>query len=157
MKHQIVLILYNLRSVYNTGAIFRTAEAAGIGNIYLIGTTPAPRDRFGRLRTDFTKTSLGAEKTIAWEKRERIFSLLGQLKKEKFKIIALEQSSKSRDYKKIHPSAKTAIILGNEVSGLPKKILDKCDEIGEIKMLGRKESLNVSVAAGIFIFRLLNI
>jgi 23S rRNA (guanosine2251-2'-O)-methyltransferase len=157
MKKDIILILNDIRSTHNVGAIFRTADACGISKIYLIGTTPAPIDRFGRERKDVAKTALGAEKTIPWEYFENINPLLTKLKKEKFEIIAIEQSKNSVDYKKVQLKNNSAIILGNEVNGISKKILYKCDIIVEIPMMGKKESLNVSVATGIVLFRILGI
>ncbi len=122
-KQNIVLILHDIRSVYNVGAIFRTADAAGVSKIYLSGVTPLPIDRFGRKRKDFAKCALGAEENVAWEKMEEILTLISKLKKDGYKIIAVEQDKKSVDYKKIKIGEKTAIILGNEVAGLPKNIL----------------------------------
>ena len=154
---QNVLILNDIRSTHNVGAIFRTADACGISKIYLIGTTPAPIDRFGRERKDVAKTALGAEKTIPWEYLKTITPLLTKLKKEKFEIIAIEQSKNSVDYKKVQLKNNSAIILGNEVTGISKNILNKCDIIVEIPMMGKKESLNVSVATGVVLFRILGI
>ncbi len=153
-RGEICLALHNIRSVYNVGAIFRTADAVGVSKIYLCGYTPAPIDRFGRARKDVAKAALGAEKTIAWESVEDISDLISQLKKEKYKILALEQDEKSIDYKEAKLSNKNVLILGEEVNGIEKDILKKCDEILEIPMKGEKESLNVSVAAGVMLFSL---
>ncbi|PIT96647.1 RNA methyltransferase [Candidatus Campbellbacteria bacterium CG10_big_fil_rev_8_21_14_0_10_35_52] len=156
-KNPVYLILHNIRSVQNVGAIFRTADASGISKIYLTGYTPTPIDRFGRARKDFAKTALGAQNTVAWESVSSINLLIKRLKKEEIKIIAIEQSKNAIDYKKIKIKFPSAFIFGNEVKGLSKSILKKSDKIAYIKMLGRKESLNVSVAIGIFIFRVLKI
>lgn len=163
-KKEVYLILHNIRSAQNVGAIFRTSDAAGISKIYLTGYTPAPVDRFGRARKDIAKTALGAEKNIEWKHIKSISSLVKKLKKEKtipagrqVKIIAVEQSEKAIDYKKIKIKSPTMFIFGNEVRGLSKSILNNSDTVAQIPMLGKKESLNVSVAAGIFIFRVLNI
>ena len=150
---EVVIILPDLRSVYNVGAIFRTAEAIGASKIFLSGTTPAPVDRFGRIRKDFAKSSLGSEKNIAWEHVDSLKKLINKIKKDGFEIIAVEQTKKSVDYKEIRPKKKTAIIFGNEVAGISKSILKIADKIAEIPMRGKKESLNVSVAAGIVLFR----
>jgi 23S rRNA (guanosine2251-2'-O)-methyltransferase len=152
-----ILILHNIRSVENVGAMFRTADAAGIDKIYLVGYTPAPLDRFGRKRGDLAKSALGAEEFVAWEQKKTILPLIAKLKKEKYQIIAIEQDKKSIDYKKVKLAHKNAFIVGTEVTGIPKNILEKCDIIAEIPMRGKKESLNVSVATGIALFRLLNI
>jgi len=156
-KREIVVVLDNIRSVLNTGAIFRTSDAAGIMKIYLCGCTPTPIDRFNRSRKDFAKTALGAEKAVAWEYKKTTTEVLRELKKKGFEMVAIEQSPKSQDYKKIKIKNKTAIILGNEVLGVSVTVLKQTDIIAEIPMLGEKESLNVSVAYGIVLFRLLNI
>ena len=148
------LILHNIRSTYNVGAIFRTADAVGVSKIYLSGYTPVPLDKFGRIRKDIAKTALGAEKNIAWEYNKNIGTLISKLKKEQVQLIALEQSEKSVDYRKVKTKQKTALILGNEVRGVSKQILDKCDVIAELPMKGKKESLNVSVAAGVAMFQI---
>jgi tRNA G18 (ribose-2'-O)-methylase SpoU len=157
VKKEIVVILDNVRSVLNTGAIFRTSDAAGIAKIYLCGYTPTPIDRFNRARKDFAKTALGAEKTVAWEYKKTTTEALRELKKAGFQIVAIEQDKKSEDYKKIKIKNKTAIVLGNEVLGVRQSVLKQADVIVEIPMMGKKESLNVSVAFGIVLFRLLNI
>jgi tRNA G18 (ribose-2'-O)-methylase SpoU len=158
MKNQKnILILYNIRSVSNVGAMFRTADAAGIDEIYLTGYTPTPLDRFGRKRGDLAKSALGAEEFVPWEQKKNIFPLLAELKREKFLIIGIEQNKKSVDYKKVKLKNKNAFIVGAEVTGIPKNILKKCNIIAEIPMRGQKESLNVSVALGVFLFRVLDV
>ncbi|MFZ2149966.1 MAG: TrmH family RNA methyltransferase [Minisyncoccia bacterium] len=156
-KQENVVILHNIRSVENVGAMFRTADAAGVNKIYLTGYTPAPLDRFGRKRGDMAKSALGAEEFVVWEQKKSISSLLAKLKKENFHTIAIEQDKRSVDYKKVKIKAKNAFIVGPEVTGIPRNILDKCDVVAEIPMLGKKESLNVSVALGIGLFRILNL
>ena len=152
-KKRVYIILHNIRSIHNVGSIFRTADAIGVTRIYLTGYTPAPIDRFGRARKDFSKASLGAEKSMQWEKRKNISALLLELKKGGTQIIAVEQSAHSIDYKKVRAKASAAVVLGNEVTGIPLKVLELCDCIAEIPMRGRKESLNVSVSAGVALFR----
>ncbi len=152
-----ILILHNIRSVENVGAMFRTADAGGIDKIYLVGVTPAPLDRFGRKRQDLAKSALGAEEFVKWESKKTLLPLLTKLKKENYFIIGIEQSENSIDYKKVKLKEKNAFIVGTEVSGIPENILKKCDVIAEIPMRGKKESLNVSVAFGIALFRMLKI
>jgi len=149
-----VLILPDIRSAINVGAIFRTADAVGIDKIYLTGFTPRPTDKFGRIQKDIAKSALGAEGWIPWEYFVDLEKLLLKLKKDGFQIIAIEQDEKSVDYRKIKAKDKTAIILGGEVKGLSKEILNKCDVVAEIKMYGKKESLNVSVACGVVLFQI---
>ena len=152
-----ILILHDIRSTQNVGATFRTADAVGINKIYLTGYTPTPLDRFGKKRRDLAKSALGAEEFMPWEQKKNIFPLLAKLKKEKFLIIGIEQAENSIDYKKVKLQHKNVFIMGAEVAGIPKKILQKCDIVVEIPMKGKKESLNVSVACGIALFRILEI
>ena len=151
-----ILILENLRSIENVGSIFRTADGFGVSKIILVGTTPAPLDRFGRKRTDFAKVSLGAEDSMDWEHRKDIGEAIEELKSQGFKIISLEQNPEARKLKSGHKEEKPfALIVGNEVDGISKEALNMSDEIVEIDMMGSKESLNVSVAAGVALFVLL--
>lgn len=152
-----IAILDNIRSVHNVGSIFRTADAAGIKKIYLCGVTPAPLDRFGKVRSQFTKVSLGAERTVQWERCEKAAATLILLKKEGYVICALEQSARSIPYYRLPrnvPFQKIALLVGNEVNGLSPLLLCKADYILEIPMHGKKESLNVGVALGIVAFAL---
>ncbi len=153
---EIRIILDNIRSVHNVGSIFRTAETLGISKIYCLETTPTPLDRFKNKRKDFAKVSLGAEEIVAWEHIDDIKGLVKELKKDGFKIVSLEQDEKSVDYKKINISGNTVIVLGNEVDGVSKYLLQESDEIAEIPMMGKKESLNVSVAGAVFLYRILD-
>lgn len=149
---EIVLILNDIRSVENVGSIFRTADAAGVSKIYFSGYTPAPLDRFGRKRRDIAKVSLGAEETVAWEQIENIPRLIQALKKEGYTVVAVEQDASSVPYTDIPGQEKIAFIFGNEVEGLSRDILKQCDVTAEIPMHGKKESLNVAVAAGVILF-----
>ena len=144
-----VVILDNIRSVYNVGSIFRTSDALGVNKIYLCGTTPTPIDRFGRARQDLVKVALGAEKDINWEYCSDTKEIIKKLKKEKFQIIAVEQDRKSVNFKKVKLKYPLAIVIGNEVGGIDKKTLALSHVIAEIPMVGKKESLNVSVSFGI--------
>jgi tRNA G18 (ribose-2'-O)-methylase SpoU len=167
-----VVILHNIRSTHNVGSIFRTADAAGVEKIYLCGITPAPTDRFGRVNEKIAKVALGADKWVEWEKISRTTAVIDKIKKsarnasasvaggDGYKILAIEQSNRSVPYQKIKLSKKdlekTALVVGNEIEGLPLAILRRADKILEIKMRGKKESLNVAVAFGIVAFNLIN-
>ena len=94
---------------------------------------------------------------MSWEQRKNIFPLLTKLKKEKYFIVAIEQAKNSVDYKKVKLKQKNVFIVGAEVAGIPKNVLEKCDIIAEIPMKGKKESLNVSVACGVALFRILGV
>lgn len=168
MQGNSVVILDNIRSVHNVGSIFRTSDAGGISKIYLTGYTPSPLDRFGKERSDLAKAALGAEKSVAWESTKTVLSVIKKLKKEGYTIIAIEQAENSVDYKKVKNGrvgkgglgknvAKVAFLMGNEVDGVSPAILKHCDIVAEIPMKGKKESLNVSVAFGIAVFRMLGV
>lgn len=152
---EIHLLLTDIRSTHNVGSIFRTADGAGVKKIYLSSITPAPVDRFGRARADIAKVALGAEKSVAWESVRDVRVLIKEKKKEGFQIIAVEQDEKAIDYKKLKTKEKILIIMGEEVNGIGKDILHLCNKIIEIPMLGKKESLNVSVATGIVLYNLI--
>ncbi|MDP1719087.1 MAG: TrmH family RNA methyltransferase [bacterium] len=168
-----VVILHSVRSLHNVGSIFRTADAAGIEKLYLCGITPTPFDQFGAIRPQVAKVSLGAEKSVAWEKVVSTSRLIDRLKKDGYKILALEQASGSVPYQRFPKpqtlKSKTCLLVGHEVKGLPPSILRKTDRILEIPMRGAmvrqahhprrsgrgKESLNVGVAFGIAVFKLI--
>ena len=155
-SRDIRLLLDNIRSVHNVGSIFRTAETIGVTYIYCLGTTPVPVDRFGQKRGDFAKVALGAEDIVRWKHVDIPANLLRGLKKDGFTFVALEQADNSVDYKKVRRRQKMLIIIGNEVDGVSKKLLDSSHFVAEIPMKGKKESLNVSVATGIFLYRLMD-
>ncbi|MFA5132414.1 MAG: TrmH family RNA methyltransferase [Candidatus Paceibacterota bacterium] len=154
-----IAVLDNLRSVHNVGSIFRTCNAVGIEKIYLCGTTPTPLDKKGGRRKDFAKVALGAEDTVLWEYIESTASCIDTLSATGFYCIALEQADTSVDYKNVDVTGKEniAFIIGNEVDGILPDVVSKCDVVAEIPMLGTKESLNVTIAFGIAVYRILGI
>lgn len=156
-KNKSVVVLYNIRSTHNVGSIFRTGDAAGISHVYLIGYTPTPIDRFGRPQPDIAKTALGAEISIPWSHHDTIDTVTAGLKEKGYQVVAIEQSLDSVDYKEVKVSEMVAFIVGEEVAGLPEEVLKSADIVAEIPMAGTKESLNVSVAFGIAIFRILGL
>lgn len=171
-----IVILHNIRSLHNVGSIFRTADAVGAEKIYICGITPTPTDRFGRVRSQFAKVALDAEKTVPWEwqdcEKTTTLKTIKRLKRDGYKIFAVEQSKDSIPYYKLPKSltknSKFGLVVGNEVNGLPPSILKLADKVLEIPMRGQtiknarhpknigrgKESLNVAVAFGIVAFRL---
>jgi len=153
---EVVVILHNIRSAQNVGAIFRTADAIGVTKIYLTGYTPQPLDRFGRPDSKITKTALGAELHIPWEYHKNLPGLCGKLKEEGYTVVGVEQDKRAVDYKSYVPTRKTVLLMGNEVLGISPALRKRCDVLVEIPMRGKKESLNVSVAFGIAIYRLLD-
>lgn len=154
-----VAVLDNLRSVYNVGSIFRTANACGIEKIILCGITPTPLDKKGRKRSDFAKVALGAEDVVAWEYSDTTMDVLTKLKSEGFYIVAIEQDESSVDYKSVSLEGKEKVtfVIGAEVDGMSKEALSLCDAVAEIPMLGTKESLNVTIAFGIAVYRMLGV
>lgn len=156
-----VVILDNVRSTHNVGSIFRTSDAAGVPNIYLLGITPSPVDRFGRVQPEIAKTSLGATNSVAWEKvgegdtlaAAEGVALVQKLKSEGYTVVAVEQAENSVLLHDFKPPEKVAYIFGAEVEGVQPELIEVADNTLEIPMLGMKESLNVSVTAGIILFR----
>jgi len=158
MEKELYLILHNIRSAYNVGSIMRTSDGAGVKKIYLTGYTPSPAEEklnSNKGQRRISKTALGAEKSVIWEKEKDIFKLLEKLKKEKVEIISLECDARSVDFRKAKYKSPCALILGNEVTGIEEDILSKSDIIAEIPMRGQKESLNVAISAGIAIYEIL--
>jgi 23S rRNA (guanosine2251-2'-O)-methyltransferase len=180
-----VVILNNIRSLYNVGSIFRTADGAGAEKLYLCGITPAPIDVFGKDRAQIAKVALGAQHSVPWEKVASASVLIKKLKIQGYRIFAVEQAKNSILYCALPKSyilsssaeggsssgGKFCLVFGAEVTGLPSSIVKLCDKILEIPMRGmlvgearhprhdrgknkRKESLNVSVAAGIVMYAL---
>lgn len=143
------LIAHNIRSLHNVGAIFRSADAFALERLYLTGYTPTPP------RKEIAKVALGGEDRVEWEPREDVLSLIADLKKEGFKVVALENAPGSTDLSAFAENAdltKTALVLGSEVEGVPADVLAACDAAVEIPLPGKKRSLNVSVATGVALF-----
>lgn len=147
-------MLDNVRSAWNVGSIFRTADGLGIGRLYLCGITPTPED--GAVR----KTSLGAEQSVDWEYSRDALEMGMALKKKGHLLIALEQDSRAiplKNWQSPRPASQPAVlIVGNEVTGVDPHVLAICEHIIHIPMYGSKRSLNVEVAFGITAFQLLS-
>lgn len=162
----IVAVLDNIRSLYNVGSIFRTADAFGVEHIYLCGMTGRPDDELTQSRIH--KTALGAEESVSWSYFEETTDAIKQLKKDDYIIVALEQTPQAlnildRDGFSFEVTgglleggavAPLALVVGHEVFGVSASVLKLCDQHLQIPMLGQKESLNVSVAFGIAISHL---
>ncbi len=144
-KIPLVVVLDNVRSMHNVGAVFRTADAFLVEKIILCGITPVPPHR------EIHKAALGATESVDWIYEKNISDALQNLKEKNFKIIGIEQTSNSEiitDYQ-INTKEKYALVLGNEVDGLSDEALPLYDTFLEIPQLGTKHSLNVSVCGGI--------
>ncbi len=148
VRRDIVVVLSNIRSLYNVGAFFRTADAAGITKIVCCGITGTPDNK--RL----WKVSLGAEKTVPWEQYESSLEAIAALKKEGYQIVAAELTDDSTLYTEASYTDKIAVVFGAEVEGLQEDELKVCDEIVHLPMRGHKESLNVSVVGGVLLYYL---
>lgn len=149
----VFIVLDNVRSAYNVGAIFRTADGAGVKKIFLAGYTPTPIDRFGRVQPDIQKTSLGASEMVEWERAADVLTVVEQLKDAGVTVVALEQTPQSISLAQLTRVEKIAYVFGNEITGVSSATCEACDYIVALPMLGAKESLNVSVAAGIVMYR----
>ncbi len=147
-RKEIFLICHNVRSLHNVGAMFRTADVFGVAKIYLCGYTGTPP------RKEITKVALGADTWIPWEHRTVTSALIKKLKTQGVHIVALETGSKTTALLKYKPSFPLALIVGNELTGIPASLLKLADDVVTIPMLGQKESLNVSVAAGVALYSL---
>lgn len=143
MKKDFFVICDNIRSLENIGSIFRTADAVGASRVYLCGISGRPP------HDKISKTALGAEKTIPFEYYAQTGRLVKKLQSEGVRVIALEQDRRAVDYRKFKPTFPLALMAGNEVKGISKRILRRVDGIISLPMAGAKESLNVAVAFGI--------
>lgn len=144
------VVVDNVRSLENVGSIFRTADALGVTKIFLCGISGKPPHQ------KISKTALGAEKTIPFEYHKQTWRLVEKLKKEGIHIISLEQHKKAIDYQKLNVKFPLALVIGNEVKGVSKKVLELSDKIIFLPMKGQKESLNVSVAFGVAGYQIRN-
>ena len=148
MTRHIRLLAHNVRSLWNVGSFFRTCDALGVEKVYLTGYTGCPP------RKEISKTSLGADEWIPWETHPDPVFLLQSIRDEGFSIAALELSPKAVPLLEYDVPDRVCLIVGNELTGVPQELLRPDDTIVEIPMLGKKESLNVAVAAGIALHRL---
>jgi 23S rRNA (guanosine2251-2'-O)-methyltransferase len=161
-NHALYLILDNIRSAHNVGAILRTCDAAGVAGVYACGYTPYPLlqsdDRPSHIAASnaraIAKTALGAEKTVPVLHFPETQSAISEAKQLGFKIMVLEQSERSLNLYRYTPTGPLALVVGNEVDGVSPEALAAADSILELPMLGRKESLNVAVSTGIALYHL---
>ena len=148
-KFPFVIVLENIRSLNNVGSFFRTADAFRAETMYLGGYTPHPPHR------EITKSALGAELAVAWEKVEDIVALVEKLRRDGYTVVAVEQVRDSvplQDFRPVRGS-KHAFVFGNEVEGVSEEVLAKADLCVEIPQFGTKHSFNVSVSAGIVLWK----
>ncbi len=144
------VVLNNIRSLYNVGSIFRTADGVGIEKLWICGITGFPPD------SQISKTALGAENEVPWEYRKEACSVLRELKTRGYKIVFLEQVEGSAPYQDYEPTGPVCLVVGNEVEGVSEDLLSLCDGTIEIEMAGLKNSLNVAVAFGVVAYHFRN-
>ena len=149
-KKPITIILDNIRSAHNVGSIFRTSDAFLIKKIILCGITPTPPNN------DIRKSALGSTESVDWEYQENTEHAVNILKKEDYEIIAVEQVEESTSLIKFKSTKPIALIFGHEVDGVQQKIIDMCDQTIEITQWGTKHSLNISISAGIVLWKTAN-
>lgn len=156
----IVVIAHNIRSAHNVGAIFRTCEGFGVSKLILSGYTPYPHSEsdtrlphiYEKLTAQIHKSALGAEQLVPFE--YQTLPDFATLRREGFTIAGLEQDERSIKLSDFHAPEKVALLLGEEVHGIAGELRQACDVLLEIPMSGKKESFNVSVAAGIALYAL---
>lgn len=148
-ENRLSALLDNVRSAWNVGAIFRTADGLGISKLYLCGITPTPDNEAVR------KTSLGSEETVSWDYAPNALEYAKNLKNDGYKLIALEQDERSKPIEQVDNLSPIVLVVGNEVTGVDPELLDFCDQIVHIPMRGQKRSFNVEVAFAITAYALL--
>lgn len=144
------VVLNNIRSLYNVGSIFRTADGAGVEKLWICGITGHPPD------TQISKTALGAEMEVPWEYRRDACEVLRELKLRGYQIVFLEQLAESTPYQDFRPLGPICLVLGNEIAGVSEELVALCDKTLEIEMAGLKNSLNVAVAFGVVAYHIRN-
>ncbi len=145
------ILLHNVRSMHNVGAAFRSADAFGISQLLLSGYTPTPP------RPEISKTAIGAEKHLEWQSSENPVQTIKELKKEDYRLVALEQMTGSvllPNYT-LPKKQKICLLFGNEVTGIDEELLPHIDDFVEIPQYGHKHSLNVSVTVGVALYAFL--
>ena len=149
-KLPLVVVLDNIRSMYNVGSVFRTADAFRIEKIYLCGITSTPP------HMEIHKTALGAEESVSWEYISETVDIVDKLREDGYTVYALEQveGSTMLDKLKLNKGQKVAIVMGNEVKGVQQEVINHSDGCIEIPQYGTKHSLNVSVTTGIVLWDL---
>ena len=146
-KHPIILIIDSVRSAYNIGSIFRSADSAGIEKIILCGYCPIPP------REDISKTALDADSTVVWEYMKQCKDAILDCKEKGYTVLAVELTDLGIAYDALEARHyPLALVVGNEVSGIDDECIAICDSAIEIPMYGVKHSLNVAVASGIIIY-----
>jgi len=150
-KLPVVVVLENVRSAYNVGSVFRTADAFLLESIYLCGYTAFPPHK------EIRKTALGAEETVDWKHFKIVGDALADLRGRGYRIYAAEQAEGSVALHRFQPEGGVAIVFGNEVTGVEQATIAECDGCIEIPQLGMKHSLNVSVAAGVVLWEVVRL
>lgn len=149
-KLPVIAVMENIRSAYNVGSIFRTADAFLLQSIYICGYTAYPPHK------EIKKTALGAEDSVAWKYFRKIEEAIAEIRQEGYKVYAVEQAVDSWKLGSFAVEEdKIAVIFGNEVTGVEQSTIQLCDGVIEIPQLGMKHSLNVATAAGVVLWELI--
>ncbi len=151
---RVVVLLDNIRSLYNTGSILRTADASGVERVVLCGITPRP-DQGSRQRRAIAKTALGAEDTVSWEYQADTASALTTLTADGYQLVAVETTPDAVNLFEWTPRWPVCLVFGHEVDGVSPGLAPHVDAVIRIPMLGHKRSLNVATAAGVVLYELL--
>ena len=163
-KIPLTVVLNNIRSLYNVGSIFRTADGVGVEKIWLCGITGTPGkhradflrrpDHAERMKSQIAKTALGAEESVPWDYATDAGEIIDGLRKAGYTIVLLEQTEESIPYEELKIETPVCLVMGNEIRGVSKGLLPQCDVAVDIEMAGLKNSLNVTVAFGILAYHI---
>lgn len=146
MKPALMVLLENIRSAYNVGSIFRTADSAGVARLYLTGYTAYPP------HPKLEKTALGSLTSVPWEHHESAITVVQTLQKQGVRVLAAEVADVATSIYEIGFTEDTCLVFGNEVDGVSQELLSRVDGVVRVPMFGMKESLNVATAAGVVIY-----
>jgi tRNA G18 (ribose-2'-O)-methylase SpoU len=157
---KINLIVHNIRSAHNVGALLRTSEGLGVSRVYLTGYSPYPTNKADtrlphiakKVDAQIAKTALGAQNNTFWQQKDDVLGLIMSLRTDGWIIAGLEQNKYSVDLNRYRPPNKITLVVGNEISGIENDVLDLCDDLVEIPMFGKKESFNVVEAASMALY-----
>lgn len=148
-RNPIYLILDEVIDTYNIGSLFRLSDAVGVTKMYLCGNMEYPPS------SRVHKAAVGTENWVPWEKANTTLDVIKKLKQEGVEVIAVEQDSRSISYKNLRPNFPVAVVVGNETTGISKEVLDECDKIVELPMIGINNSFNVWGSAAVIAYKIL--
>lgn len=148
MKNELILVLDNIRSLYNVGSMFRSADGFGVAKIYLCGITGTPEQH------GVQKVALGAELSVPWEHCPQTWHVVEDLRRRGYRVVGLERAAGAVSLPEVRENPPLALVVGNEIRGLTPALRRRLDAVIEIPMLGTKNSFNVAVACGVALYHL---